>query len=416
MPNDSLSFLADLLASPELAQLSRVVETRHPDAAVLTATALARQARTLAVVVPTRALDACCRALGERLPATEVTAVRWGDGLVELGPAVVIDERVFFDGIAAEPFEALLPAFDHWLIAEGDGLVDRLRRALRTSTQDSRACGFLESRLGLGHAEGSTSFVSANQLRRTELACVPYLLRSDPNRVFYLQRTRRGRELRSDIISAGDAMASFLERSRVTVLGRALAVDGDLSFAMQELGLQADPHVDARAVREDLLLFAPHLPRYSEREWPTQVVDAARRVVGLAPEVTVLASAWNRDDLGRALRSQLSASVSIGHPAREVELSRVVVLDRVPLDVGEPAHTAQRERTARWFRTVGMPRAVQRFRLLASRVARGGAMVVLDGRMRSRWAEGFWRALPGAHTADWDAFRDWVSDDQGGVR
>lgn len=159
MPNTASTFLSDQLALPELDRSSRVIETLHPDAVALTAIALAAAVPRLAVVVPSRHLEACCRTLTERLPASTVTAVRWGDGPFNAGPVVVLDERMFFEALSARSFGVELPEFDHWLIAVGDGLAGRLRRALRTTMGDARVCGFLESRVRLGAPVGSTSLV-----------------------------------------------------------------------------------------------------------------------------------------------------------------------------------------------------------------------------------------------------------------
>ena len=63
-----------------------------------------------------------------------------------------------------------------------------------------------------------------------------------------------------------------------------------------------------------------------------------------------------------------------------------------------------------------VPRSLQRFRFLVGQLARGGAVVVLDGRMRSKWAAAFWRAVPGETTEDWGTYRRWVSETDGGAR
>ena len=419
MPTPS-TFLSDQLAVPELGQRSRILETVHPDSVVLTAVALAARVPRLAVVVPGSSVNTCCRSLAERVPASTVTAVRWGDGAIEPGPIVVIEERVFFEAVSARSFDVAFPSFDHWLIGHGDGLSQRLRRALRTTATDPRACGFVESRVGLGASVGSTSLVPPALLRSMALVAVPHLLREDSNRVFYLQRTRRGRALRSVIVDAAPVLRPFFADTCATVLGRALAIDGDLRFAGRELGLEPDSvSVDPTSSRDDLLLFVPPMPRALDKEWPVSVLDAARRAASVPADVTVLASGWNRSDIGRAIGPQLAeGSAAMAHPDRaDAAGSDVLVLDRLPTPSSlEPAHVAERESTARWFLERAVPRSLQRFRFLVGQLARGGAVVVLDGLMRSKWAAAFWRAVPGETTEDWGTYRRWVSETDGGAR
>jgi len=417
MPNTPSTFLSDQLASPELGRSSRVIETLHPDAVALTAVALAATVPRLAVVVPARHLEACCRTLAERLPASTVTAVRWGDGPFSAGPVVVLDERMFFEALSARNFGVELPEFDHWLIAAGDGLAGRLQRALRTTMGDARVCGFLESRLGLPASVGSTSLVPPALLGSTELMAVPYPLREDSNRVFYLERARRGRVLRSVVVEVATVLRPFFQETTATVLGRALAIDCDLTFTGEELGLDAEGVVDPAASRSDLLLFVPPMPRAVDKEWPARVIDATRRAACVPGDVTVLASAWNRGDIGMAIRSQLAeGSTAMAHPNQaDAEGSDVLVLDRLPTASSvEPAHVAQRRTTPLWFLQRAVPRSLQRFRYLVGQLARGGAVAVLDGRMRSKWAEGFWRAVPGETTEDWATYRRWVNEMDGG--
>ncbi|MCA9568871.1 MAG: hypothetical protein KC656_13560, partial [Myxococcales bacterium] len=272
--------LPALLRDPDLGRRSHIIETLNPEAAVLTAVALAARVDRLGVVVGRRRLQALCRALGEQLAEAPV-ALRWGDGPPPDASVLVVEERVFFDGLGAEAFTSILPDMDHWLLVDGDLLEDRIRRALRTTVRDTALCNRVADDLGVRGRVSLRRLVPSALLESAALAGVPQLLREDPNRVFYVQGGR-GVSLHSTVVEVAPVLGTLASRVPITVLGRALRVGEELDFAAAQLGLDdALGVVDGCTERTDLQLFAPDMPRASSRAWPVSVVDAARRAASV---------------------------------------------------------------------------------------------------------------------------------------
>jgi hypothetical protein len=399
--------------TPTLVELVDLASRWLAVAAILT------QSRSTWLIVPDRDLQAVLRALAEHLPDVEVSTLT--DSPQRL---TVVSESSFFEQVGMRWLTHVTdPLPNAMVVLEGDGFVERARDALTRTVRDRRLAAEVRRRVRVGRLLGSTAVLPVDLVRELQARGGLPIVNDDPNWVAFLEQELGGTALKSRPIDVGPLLRHTFDERSVVVLSRALAVGGSMRFAADELGLDAPLEVfEDPSGWQDLTLFTPPMPETSSMGWPYAVAEAAWEAIrSREGRALVFGSTMNREAIRRRIRRPLRAMGEAGAGvtfASVQDLDRLgtyplVVVDRLPFpSTLRPVESALRHRHVRWFESRALPKAVQTLRRMASVIEPGGALVVLDHRVRSRsYGERFTDALSGVHITDWEGFLPTLGDD-----